>query len=515
MKTPLERRPEVPPRAPDGHPAGAYRPAPRLDVLSAALVALALVAGGALRFVARSSLWLDEAQTATTAALPLGDIADALRADGFPPLFYWVLHGWLAVVGDGDAAARALSGVAGVAALAAVWWAGRHLGGTRVAWMATAVLATSPFAIRYSTEVRMYSVLVGGTALGFLLVARALERPRLGRLAAVAAVTAGMLLLHYWTLFLLVVTVVALAARWWLRRDGASWRVLLAVGAGTAALLPWLGTLRYQLEHTGTPWSRGTQPLTAMEKTFSAWGGGAHVDARLLGALLIGLAAWALVRHRRQGTWPLGIVAGGTLALGVALATLTGSAFQPRYTAVVFPLVVLLVAVGLASLPDQRVRTALLGAIVVLGLVGGVRNAVDERSQAGEVADVIADGAASGDVAVFCPDQLGPGVDRLLPDGVRTVVFPTGADAARVDWVDYEERNEAARPGPFARRLLAEADAAGATVWYVWSPNYRTYGRSCEALEQDLEATGRSGARVVPRDRAVPERSWLTRYGPP
>jgi mannosyltransferase len=152
--------------------------------------------------------------------------------------------------------------------------------------------------------------------------------------------------------------------------------------------------------------------------------------------------------------------------------------------------------------------------VVALGLVGGWRNAGDERTQAGEVADAIEAELAPGDVVAFCPDQLGPGVTRLLPEGTETVVFPTGADGARVDWVDYEERNEAGRPDPFARDLLDRADAAGATVWYVWSPNYRTYGTSCEALEEELGAGGRTGTRLVERDRGVPERAWLTRFGP-
>src|SRR3954452_22438791 len=94
--------------------------------VAAAFVALAVLGGVVLRFVAGSHLWLDEAQSVATAVLPLGDIAHALRADGFPPLFYWLLHGWLAAFGDGDTAARAFAGVAGVAALGGLWLAGRE-----------------------------------------------------------------------------------------------------------------------------------------------------------------------------------------------------------------------------------------------------------------------------------------------------------------------------------------------------------------------------------------------------
>jgi hypothetical protein len=481
--------------------------------LAAALVAVAVVGGVVLRFVARSHLWLDEAQSVATAVLPVGDVASALREDGFPPLFYWLLHGWLAVFGHGDTAARTFAGVGGVAALGGIWLAGRELGGRRVAWTATAIAAVSPFAVRYSTEVRMYSLLLLVVALGAAAVLRAQTRPSWLVLAGVAGATGALLLLHYWSLFLVAATVAVLAWRAWRHRDGPAARTLLAMAVGAVAFLPWLGTFTYQLDHTGTPWSRGTNPFSAAEKTFSAWGGGPHVDARLLAVVLFLLAGFGVARGRPAVRAVAGVAA-ATFAAGVFVATITGSAFQPRYSAVVFPLVALVAAAGLASVVDDRRRIGVLGLVVVLGLVGGWRNAGDERTQAGEVADAIEAGLGPGDAVVFCPDQLGPGVTRLLPEGTRTMVFPTGARGARVDWVDYEERNERAEPRSFAERVLRGADAAGGTVWYVWSPNYRTYGTSCEALESELAQTGRRGTRIVRRDRSVPERAWLTRYEP-
>ena len=110
--------------------------------------------------------------------------------------------------------------------------------------------------------------------LGFLAVARALERPSAGRLLAVAAVTAGLVLLHYWALYLVATVLVVLAVLAVRGRDRAAFRTLLAVGAGSLALVPWLGVLRYQLEHTGTPWTAGTRPFTALTASISAWGGG-------------------------------------------------------------------------------------------------------------------------------------------------------------------------------------------------------------------------------------------------
>ncbi len=485
---------------------------PAVRALVAVLVGLVLAVAVALRFVTRSDLWLDEALSAAIAGLPLDEIPDALRHDGFPPLFYWLLHLWTSVVGEGDVAVRSLSGVVSVATLPVAWMAGRRLGGPGAAWATTLVLATSPFAVRYATEARMYSLLALLALLGFLAVARALERPSAGRLLAVAAVTAGLVLLHYWALYLVATVLVVLAVLAVRGRDRAAFRTLLAVGAGSLALVPWLGVLRYQLEHTGTPWTAGTRPFTALTASVSAWGGGGGGTAGILGVLIVGLATWAVLR-RPQARVVAAVVA-GTLLLGVAVGTVSSSAFQARYTAAVVPLIALLAGVGLAKVPDPRLAAGLLAVVVVLGLVEGVREARFERTQTGEVAEVIAAEAAPGDVVAYCPDQLGPGVARHLPDGLRQEPFPLRGDPNFVDWVDYEDRNVAADPEAFAADLLQEADGAGGRVWYVWTPGYRTYGSDCEDLVEIFRRSGRPSTTVVARRTDIDEDAELIRYDP-
>ncbi|MCI3949317.1 MAG: hypothetical protein K0R11_1251 [Acidimicrobiales bacterium] len=472
------------------------------------LVGAVLAAAVALRFLTRSDLWLDEALSVNIARLPLDEIPDALRHDGFPPLFYWLLHVWTAVVGEGDVAVRALSGVAAVAALPVAWVAGRRLGGREAAWATTLVLATSPFAIHYAIEARMYSLLALLALLGYLTVSRAVERPSPGRLLAVAAVTGGLVLLHYWALYLVAVVLLVLAVQAVRHRDPAVVRVLLAVGAGTLALAPWLGVLRYQLEHTGTPWTSGTNPGSALVASVSAWGGGG-VLGRILGVLLVGLAAWAVLR--RPPVHLVAAVAAGTLVLGVVVAAASSSAFQPRYTAAVVPLLALLVGVGLTAVPDRRLGGALLVVLVGLGLLGGVRETRFERTQAGEVADAVGAGFAAGDVVAYCPDQLGPGVSRELPDGLAQEPYPLRGDPRFVDWVDYEERNADADPEAFAADLLEGTEGR---IWYVWTPGYRTYGTACEDLVELLRGTGRPSTTVVARRTEVDEDAELIRYDP-
>ena len=55
-----------------------------------------------------SGYWIDEAITVGIASHDLGDIPALLRLDGSPPLFYLLLHGWMALAGTGEAATRAL-----------------------------------------------------------------------------------------------------------------------------------------------------------------------------------------------------------------------------------------------------------------------------------------------------------------------------------------------------------------------------------------------------------------------
>ena len=54
----------------------------------------------------------------------------------------------------------------------------------------------------------------------------------------------------------------------------------------------------------------------------------------------------------RPGTGPLVGIAAATLILAVVLGALANAAFVARYTAVVLPLFLLVVSVGVAVIPD-------------------------------------------------------------------------------------------------------------------------------------------------------------------
>lgn len=451
-----------------------------------------------LRYWTRSDLWLDEALTVNISRLPLGQFPSALRQDGSPPLYYFLLHFWMKIFGQSDLGVRSLSGTLGVISLPLTWVAGRRLGGRAVAWSATLLVATSPFAVRYSTENRMYMLIVVLTLLGFLALDSALRRPAWWRLGLVALDSGLLLLSHYWCLYLIGAVVLMLA---WMARPGmprapAARRCLAAVMAGFVFLAPWGGILAFQLLHTGTPWSQPAS-FAAMVNAVSNFAGGGTSAGRALGLIFFGLAGLAIfgraidryrveldLRTRPRGR-AVGWIAGGTLVLAILGGLVLRSAFTERYTAVMFAAFILLVSLGLTVLVDARIRYALLAVATALGLAGSIPNVTTNRTQAASIVHTIEAQGSPGDVVVYCPDQLGPAASRLLKGDFVQTTYPRGIGPYRVDWVDYATVAKNSKPGAFARKVLAQAGPSH-NVWLVWSPDYLTIGIKCQSLESDL-----------------------------
>jgi hypothetical protein len=480
------------------------------------VVAASVALGVALRFWTRSHLWLDEALSVDIARLPLGDIPNALRHDGHPPLYYFLLHGWMAVVGEGDTAVRSLSGVFAVLALPLAWLCGRRVGGRVTAWAFVALLALSPFAIRYGTETRMYSLVMLLVFAGYLLVANALERSSPIRLAGIALVTGALLLAHYWALWLIAACVLVLA--WRARqRSGDDRRrtvhTLVAVLVGGLLFVPWLGVMLDQSAHTGTPWADPVRPTTLVTTTLQDFGGGEFAEGLLLGwtlavLFLVGLLARSIDEYRLEidvRTTPLVRREATVVGLTVAIATVAGFAtrttFATRYAAVLFPLFLLVAAVGLTRFTGVLVRGVIASALLALGIVGGIHNAITDRTQVGEVTDAIRADAQPGDVVLICPDQLGPSVHRLLPPalGLMQLSYPTLGDPSLVDWRDYADRNHAVDPIATADAVIALARSAR-SIWVVESAGYKTYEGQCEAVDGQLSAKLGAGQLLVTDD---------------
>lgn len=473
---------------------------PQPTGLEVRIVAAAVAVSMVARFATRSPLWLDEALSVHIAELGVGDLLDALRRDGHPPLYYLLLHGWIDLFGTGDVAVRALSGIFSLAVLPLAWVAGRRRAGVAGGLAVLLLTAIAPFSIRYATETRMYSLLMVLVLSGWLLADDLRRGPDRRRWIALAVVTGMALLTHYWAMYVGAAAVGVLAWRWWRRGERVvALRIGSALAAGTVAFLPWLGSFLFQVRNTGTPWGTATRPTRALVDIAVSLGGvGTNPEAVLFGGAVLALAAVATVvsatgAHRMEldlrtvpGVRGEMTVALATLTIGLLVGGLTAATFQGRYGATFLPLVLIAAGVGLVRLPGRAARSVVATGLMLLAGVGIVLNAVDDRTQGGEFASTIAGQGAAGDVVAFCPDQLGPSTVRELPARFDAVGIPAFDDPRFVDWVDYADRNRSADPEVVTRDLLARAGDRG--IWLVQNPTYRTYEDLCDGILVRLAA---------------------------
>lgn len=492
----------------------------RLALLGGAAVVVAAIV---LRFWAPSALWLDETISVNIASLPITSIPQALSHDGSPPLYYLVLHVWMLIFGQGDTAVRGLSGVVSVLSLPLFWTAGRRFGGRRTAWVSFGLGLTSPFAIDYATTARMYSFMILWTLLGIGILARVLEEPTHNRRIAVGALTAAILYTHYYGIYL-----AGTVGAWFL------WRIIResrlgpspddppglrpafgAIVIGVVCWLPWAPVFVYQTLHTGTPWSGSAGPadLLGIFGDFAGAGQwGVLLSFGFFALLILGIFGRSVEPHVEDGRsapsvllvgrprrhiLPLLVILAGTLVVAVVLDAIAHAAFVARYGSVVLPLFLVLVAVGITVIHDRRAVASLAAVACLAGLLSasGARDAL--RTEASRVAAVLNVQAQPGDLVVYCPDQLGPAVNRLITvPQVNELTFPKAISPQRVDWVDYKKDISKTDVGTFAQRMVSKL-GADHTLWLVWRDGYPGLGGSCGYLQSWLNMLRPTGQTVV------------------
>lgn len=105
------------------------------------------------------AIWCDEGSSLLLSGYPLTDIWYHAAHDVHPPLYFFLLHLWITLFGDGLLAVRTLSVLPGIATVALGIWLVRLIATPRAAMLAGVLLALLPTAVRYSQEVRMYSLM--------------------------------------------------------------------------------------------------------------------------------------------------------------------------------------------------------------------------------------------------------------------------------------------------------------------------------------------------------------------
>jgi mannosyltransferase len=137
------------------------------------------VIGAIVRFhmLGVKSLWLDEASSVTFARLPLRDFLRTMwYGEANMSFYYFLLRAWLRF-GDSEFWLRSLSVLFGLASMIAVYRFGNRFLSRRTGIAAATLLAVHCFHIRYSQELRSYSLLAFLLIVSMYLFLGALESP--------------------------------------------------------------------------------------------------------------------------------------------------------------------------------------------------------------------------------------------------------------------------------------------------------------------------------------------------
>jgi uncharacterized membrane protein len=399
----------------------------------AALTALALVLRACLIDV--QSLRLDESLTLRDVKLPFGAMVHhQLTADIHPPLYYTLLHFWLALTGSSSLAARVPSVVLGTAAVPLLYLVARRLFNPRVALIASAIGAASPFWVWHSDEARMYPLVLSASLLAVWRLFEAVDKGGRRRWALYGAATSLSLYSHYFVALMLPVHLAYLLLMRAPRSRLKAWGI--AAGTAVATFLLWIVAL--------TVAGGGVAGVGALDRRVVAIAPGHSV----LGAaytlflfLLVfvvgygqshanGAGALAVVSLMLAGSWPVvAVFAALSHRLGAWLRARTSlfllawvvlpvgtvfvlsfwkpNALLQRYLIISSPAVFILIAAALSQLVRRRglviavaaVFAILAGATVVDNLGVGNQAREDWRSAAA----IVERGRAPGDAVVVMP----------------------------------------------------------------------------------------------------------------
>lgn len=316
---------DTPRSAPGGEPS---RMADREGRGLVVVLALVVLAGLLIRghHLAARSLWFDEAFTWRLITFPLPELLERAARDNSPPLYFLLLHAWTAIAGTSALALRLPSMLCGGLTIVGMYlFATEALAGQarttqgRAAvrsWEAgllvAALVAASPFQVRWAWEVRPYTLGTALAAFSSWALCRALRTPeRLGPWVLYGVLALLFAYTHYFALFTLAAQALFLAGYVLVR---AGWRsrlggnVALAGALVAVGWLPWLPTfLRQRAQVQADFW---IPPLTWFDVPKLAYEMFIHPqDARLTTATVLGtgilgtLGLLVLVWWVRAGGW--------------------------------------------------------------------------------------------------------------------------------------------------------------------------------------------------------------------
>ncbi len=366
-------------------------------------------------FMAKSSIWHDEGYSMLLSSQPVEQIIERTARDVHPPLYYILLHGWTGIFGNSEIAARSLSAVVILAAMAIMFLIVRRLFGSGTARVAILFMALSPFLIRYGQEARMYGLVAMLITLATYLLITALEDKSYSRLYLYALIMAASFYTHYYTIFMVIVhwIYVTWRTKWRQPRqsrtlDLKNWQWWAANALIVLLFLPWVPIAYGQFSRVQGGFWIGDVGLYTLPSTLAQW---LHFTsfATLPNWLRLGIPAVLVVAigsafyREPANRLKLGLLALWALLAPLAVflvSVISRPIYIDRYFGFAAVAFYALVAALLFSHPLNKLSKIrpLLVVALVLVLVSGINNVYRQSNhRMGDIGRIVTERATTGD----------------------------------------------------------------------------------------------------------------------
>lgn len=345
------------------------------------LLSLIIIIGFFLRLYKLDfqSLWLDELHTAATCGpgVPFERFLFIYTHDNHPPLYYFIEWIWLNLVGTGDNKVRFPSVVFGTLGIYAIYFIGTKIKNTTVGLIAAAVLCINVFHIEYSQEARQYALFFLLVTFSFAFLYDILINKKQSKANAIlyTVFTTCFLYTHYFGVYLLM-TQAMMVGVFYLYEKKSLLEImkpneyrLIFISAFVSVILfsPMIPVL---IRLTGFQDGReAPSQFVYIEYLFDFFGKNPFVLLVFFFSLATLLLKKKFIKENKLAILFILLWIGISLFIPYAKSLLSAPTMHIRYVTGSYPILVLIVALGIYSISNVLIRNIVLASFLSMAIL--------------------------------------------------------------------------------------------------------------------------------------------------
>lgn len=346
-----------------------------LDLRITHAILILLLLGGIIRFfgLTYAGLWLDEIYSMLGSA-PEKTLLGVYTysAHDQPPLFFFLLHGWLKIFGFTDFAGRSLTCLFGLMGIVAIFYLGKELKNEKLGLLTAFLTTINWFHTDISKEIRFYPLVFLLTTLSFLFFLRSIKNPRVINFLLYTLFTSLLLNTHYYgmvvfvTQFMFFIIIIVFYKR---NKSFVLGGLVAGIFTGLS-LWHWLDVILSDIQIN----SFHVKPVGFDFPFLFLWDYIKDPVAFILSLICIGFALAKLlkrIKNNKVSTEHLLIICWILFSYLIPLSysLLKMPLLTYKYSTIAVPAIFVVIAYGFLAIPYQKIKSYAIITIVLSGLL--------------------------------------------------------------------------------------------------------------------------------------------------